>query len=60
MSLREVTRRVGGDPEGVDSDVVALVDAGLIERATNGVLFAYDSVHVDFTPTKADGSSQAA
>ena len=60
MSIPEVARRVARDVAGVGSDLSVLVDAGVIERTPSGVLFAYDSVHVDFTLTKTDEPPQAA
>jgi predicted transcriptional regulator len=60
MPIAEVGRRVGRDLKGVNSDLEALIDAGVIERTLNGVLFAYDSVHVDFTLTKTDEPPRAA
>lgn len=60
MSVREVARRVGRDVKAVDSDLSALIEAGVLERTSGGVLFAYDSVHVDFTLTKSDEPPRAA
>lgn len=60
LSIGEVARRVGRDVKGVNGDLAALIDAGVIERTSNGVLFAYNSVHVDFTLTKTDEPPQAA
>ena len=54
MSIRAAARRLGRDVKAVHSDVHALLDAGLLERAEDGrVLFPYDEVRVDFTLTKA-------
>ena len=53
MPIREIARRVGRDVKAVHGDVTALIQAGLIDRTANGVVFAYDAVHVDFTLTKA-------
>ena len=52
MSIAEVARRVGRDVKGVESDLTALVHAGLVELTASGFLFPYDSVHVDFTLKK--------
>ena len=49
MSIREAARRVGRDVKAVHSDVRALVDAGVIDRTSDGFVFPYDAVHVDFT-----------
>jgi len=53
MSIREVARRVGRDVKAVHGDVHTLIDAGVIERSVEGVVFPYDAVHVDFTLSKA-------
>lgn len=53
MSIREAARRVGRDVKAVHGDVTALIEAGVIDRTDDGVLFPYDAVHVDFTLTKA-------
>jgi predicted transcriptional regulator len=60
MSIREVARRVGRDVKAVHGDVTALIQAGVIDRTDGGVVFPYDSVHVDFTLTKATKRRQAA
>lgn len=48
MSLHAVSRLDGRDLETVHADVQALLDAGVLEQAANGILFPYDTVHVDF------------
>ncbi|MOA34525.1 hypothetical protein D3C78_1559030 [compost metagenome] len=48
ISLHAVSRLVGRDLETVHADVHALLDAGVLEQAANGILFPYDAVHVDF------------
>ena len=53
MSIREVARRVDRDVKAVHGDIHSLINAGVIERTDEGVLFPYDAVHVDFTLTKA-------
>jgi predicted transcriptional regulator len=53
MSIREAARRVGRDVKAVHGDVHALVDAGVLDRTSEGFVFPYDAVHVDFTLTKA-------
>jgi len=53
MSIREVARRVGRDVKAVHGDVHTLIDAGVIKRSAEGVVFPYDAVHVDFTLSKA-------
>jgi predicted transcriptional regulator len=53
MSIREAARRVGRDVKAVHGDVQALLNAGVIDRTGEGILFPYDAVHVDFMLTKA-------
>jgi predicted transcriptional regulator len=53
LSIREVARRVGRDVKAVHHHVTALLQAGMLRRGARGVVFPYDSVHVDFTLTKA-------
>lgn len=48
LAIREVARRLGRDVKAVHGDVLALIDAGIVDRAENGVVFPYDAVHVDF------------
>jgi predicted transcriptional regulator len=51
--IRAVARRVGRDVKAVHGDVTALIQAGVIDRTAQGVIFPYDTVHVDFTLTAA-------
>ena len=53
MSIREAARRVGRDVKAVHGDVHALLNAGVLDRTREGVVFPYDAVHVDFTLIKA-------
>lgn len=53
MSIREAARRVGRDVKAVHGDLHALIDAGVVDRSSRGVVFPYDAVHVDFVLTKA-------
>ena len=49
VSIREAARRVDRDVKGVHGDVVALIDAGLLNRTGNGgVEFPYEAVKVEF------------
>ena len=48
MSIREAARRVGRDVKAVHGDVHALIQAGVIDRTDDGVVFPYDAIHVDF------------
>jgi predicted transcriptional regulator len=53
MAIRELARRVKRDVKAVHGDVQALIGAGVLDRTERGVVFPYDSVHVDFTLVKA-------
>jgi predicted transcriptional regulator len=48
ISIRELARQVGRDFKGVHTDVVALVNAGIIEREGNKISFPYNGIHVEF------------
>jgi len=49
MSIREVARRVGRDVKAVHGDVMALLNAGVLNRTiTGGVEFPFDTVKVEF------------
>jgi predicted transcriptional regulator len=53
MSLRAIARLVGRDVKTTHGDVHAMLNAGVLERTDEGLLFPYDAVHVDFTVGKA-------
>lgn len=49
LALSEVAERVDRDVKGVNTDVHALLDAGVLEEAEGGrIVFPNDAVHVDF------------
>jgi predicted transcriptional regulator len=49
VSIREAARRVERDVKAVHGDVVALLNAGLLDRADDGgIIFPYESVKVEF------------
>ena len=48
MSIREAARRVGRDVKAVHGDVQALIEAGIIDRTQDGIVFPFDAIHVDF------------
>jgi predicted transcriptional regulator len=49
ISIREAARRVGRDVKAVHGDVMALLDAGVINRNASGAIeFPYESVKVEF------------
>jgi predicted transcriptional regulator len=50
IGVREMARTLDRDVKAVHTDITALVEAGVIERAESGaVSFPYDAVRVDFT-----------
>jgi predicted transcriptional regulator len=50
IGVRELARALDRDVKAVHTDITALVEAGVIERAESGaVSFPYDAVRVDFT-----------
>ena len=53
LSIREVARRVGRDVKAVHGDIRALINAGVVDREGDSVIFPYDAVHVDFTLSRA-------
>ena len=49
ISIRETARRVGRDVKAVHSDITALLNAGIIDRAEGGgIVFPYEAVKVEF------------
>jgi len=49
MSVRAVARLAGRDVKAVHGDLQALIAAGIVRRADDGlIVFPFDSVHVDF------------
>ena len=49
VSMREASRRVGRDVKAVHSDITALLNAGVLERAEGGgIVFPFDAVKVEF------------
>src|SRR5271154_733805 len=53
LSIREVARRVGRDVKAVHGDITSLINAGVLDRTGDSVIFPYDAVHVDFTLSRA-------
>jgi predicted transcriptional regulator len=47
-SIREIARLVGRDFKGVHTDVTALVKAGVLDRSSDGIVFPYETIHVEF------------
>jgi len=49
VSIREAARRVGRDVKAVHSDITALLNAGVLERAEGGgIVFPFEAVKVEF------------
>ena len=49
ISIREAARRVGRDVKAVHGDVIALLNAGLLDRDEGGgIIFPFDAVKVEF------------
>jgi predicted transcriptional regulator len=49
ISIREAARRIGRDVKAVHGDIVALLDAGVLNRSPDGrVEFPFDTVRVEF------------
>jgi len=49
LTIRGVARRVRRDVKAVHADVHALLDAGVLTRTSQGIVFPFDAVRVDFT-----------
>lgn len=49
VSIREAARRVGRDVKAVHSDITALLNAGVLDRAEGGgIVFPFEAVKVEF------------
>ncbi|MEJ7137938.1 DNA-binding protein [Amphibiibacter pelophylacis] len=49
MSIREAARRAGRDVKAVHTDITALLNAGILDRAEGGgIVFPFDAVKVEF------------
>jgi predicted transcriptional regulator len=49
ISIRDAARRVGRDVKTMHGDVIALLNAGVLQRSEQGSIpFPYDAIHVDF------------
>lgn len=49
ISIREAARRVWRDVKGVHCDIVALLEASLLNRTENGAIeFPYEAIKVEF------------
>ncbi len=49
VSIREAARRVDRDVKAVHSDVTALLNAGVLDRAEGGgIVFPFEAIKVEF------------
>src|SRR5262245_66538770 len=48
VSIREAARRVNRDVKAVHSDVTALLNVGILDRADGGIVFPFEAVKVEF------------
>ncbi len=49
ISIREAARRAGRDVKAVHGDVVALLNAGVLNRGVDGgIVFPFDAVKIEF------------
>lgn len=49
VSIREAARRVGRDVKAVHGDVMALLNAGVLDRTEDGrIVFPFEAVKVEF------------
>ena len=49
VPIREAARRVGRDVKAVHSDITALLNAGVLDRAAGGgIVFPFEAVKVEF------------
>ena len=50
VTIREAARRVGRDVKAVHGDVHALLNAGVLNKTTQGrIEFPFDAIHIDVT-----------
>lgn len=49
LSIREAARRIGRDVKAVHGDITALLEAGVLTRASDGrIEFPFDAIKVEF------------
>ncbi len=51
ISTSDIACRVGRDADSVNTDVSALLSAGVLERSQGGAIFPYDDVTLDLPMT---------
>lgn len=47
LSIRETARRVNRDVKAVHGDVHALLNAGILRKTDDGIVFPFDAIRVD-------------
>ena len=55
VSIREAARRVRRYPRAVRADVTVLVNAGILTRASVGIVCPFDAIKVEFFLTNREG-----
>lgn len=53
MTMREVSRRVGRDFKAVHTDILGLIEVGVIERTEDGVIMPFGEIHLDLIKVSA-------
>lgn len=48
LPIREVSCRVGRDVQAVHRDATILINAGVIDKNEDGILFSYQRIHFSF------------
>jgi predicted transcriptional regulator len=57
VSIREAARRVRRGITAVRADVTVLVNAGIVLRASGGIVCPFDSIKVEFVLTNREGTT---
>jgi predicted transcriptional regulator len=53
VTFRKAAELVGRDVKGVHADLTALIKAGVVDRESDGVIFPYDTIEVDYELTRS-------
>jgi predicted transcriptional regulator len=56
LALRELARRLDRDVKSVHGDVHALLNAGVLQRIDDQIVFPYEAVRVDFVVGAIDAA----
>jgi predicted transcriptional regulator len=57
MSIRELSRRLKRDFKGVHGDVQALLNAGVVDREGEQIVFPYDEIRVSYLVKPANAAA---